>query len=162
MRPTSTQHEAKINPKCRLWAHWQPQGGAQAPLRPPLSGSWGGSWRLLGPSWPLGPLLALPGGSRTHPGRLREVIFGAFLGGRRRDPEISCFLIIRLSFSMLFLKSFLTIGCRPCGKAGASVHLEKTRFRSEVVSNLAFSAFCAHGEKRINKAKKEEGQQTTT
>ena len=61
-------------------------------------------------------------------------------------------------FSSLFLKSFLTIGCRPCGKAGASVHLEKNRFRSERVSNLAFSAFCEHGKKRRNKVKQEEGK----
>ena len=72
------------------------EGAAQAPLRPPLSGSWEGSWRLLGPSWgPLGASWAssgLPGELPEVPGSLREVIFGAFFGGRRRDPEIYDFM----------------------------------------------------------------------
>ena len=122
----------------------------------------------MGPKWPPGgpqggPLLALPGGSRRVPGSLREVIFGAFFGGRRRDPDISAVLMILSFFSIQFLMSFLTIGCRPCGKAGASVHLEKTRFRSEGVE-FGLSAFCAHGQKthkKKQKKRREHRQQNT-
>ena len=78
--------EASGAPLGAMWARSGRQGGAQ------LRGALGGSWGLLGALLaPLGPLLALPGGSRRVPGSLREVIFGAFFGGRRRDPEISCF-----------------------------------------------------------------------
>ena len=68
--------------------------------------------------------------------------------------------LMLLSFSIRFWNLFLTIGCRPCGKAGASAHLEKTRFRSENVSNLAFRPFARTAKKLRNKAKKEEGKQT--
>ena len=40
--------------------------------------------------------------------------------------------------------------------ASASVHLEKTRFRSEGVSNLAFRPFARTAKKRRNKANQEE------
>ena len=114
---------------------WRPPGRLRAPCgRPRLLGgllaALGPSWPLLGLSWPS---RGAPGGSRGASGRS----FLFFFGGRRRDPEISCFLMI-LYFSIIFLKSFLTIGCRPCGKAGTSAHLENTRFRSEGMSNLAF------------------------
>ena len=83
MRPTSTQN-----------ALGQPQGAAQAPSERLLGGLLAALGAFLVPSWRLLGLLALPGGSRRVPGSLREVIFGAFFGGRRRDPEISCFLIM--------------------------------------------------------------------
>ena len=67
-----------------------------------------------------------------------------------------------LSFPMLFWKSFLAIGCRPCGKAGASVHLEKVRFRLESVSNLAFRPLARTAKKRKNKVNKEEGNMQKT
>ena len=59
------------------------------------------------------------------------------------------------SFSHFIWSLFLTIGCRPCGKAGASVHLEKTRFRLEGVSNLAFRPFACTAKKHRNKAETE-------
>ena len=148
-------------PPGRLWAPCGPKVAARSPER-----LLGGHWRLRGPSWgPLGASWASsgpPGGLPEDPGSLREAIFGAFFGGRRRDPEISCFLMIVCLFSILFSKSFLTIGCRPCGKAGASVHLEKTRFRSERVSNLASRPFARTAKQRRNKAKKDEGKHTKT
>ena len=99
--------EASGVPLGAMWAQSGRQGGAQAPLRPPLSGSWGGSWRLLGPSWgPLGASWASPGPPGGLPVGLREVIFGAFFGGRRRDPEISCFLMMIVFFSILFRSLF--------------------------------------------------------
>ena len=54
----------------------------------------------------------------------------------------------------------MAIGCRPCGKAGASVHLEQIRFRLEGVSNLAFRPFARTAKKRRNKVVKEEGTHT--
>ena len=111
----------------------------------------GPSWRFLGLSW-------APGGL-PDPGILREVIFDVFFGGRRRDPEISCVLMIVCLFSILCWRLFLTIGCRPCGKAGANAHLEKTRFRLESVSNLAFRPLACTAKKHRNKAEKEKRKQ---
>ena len=84
-----TELGAKMAPEALL----EPLGRQGGP-RPPLSGSLGGSWRLLGllgPSWAL-------------PGRLREVIFGAFFGGRRRDPDIFflCVCVCMCVFSFVF------------------------------------------------------------
>ena len=112
MRPTSTQHEAKIDPKCppgASWAHWQPQGGAQAPLRPPLSGSWGGSWRLLGPSWRLLGLSwasrGVPGGSRGGSGRSFWRHFCRKAGRHEKSHKFIIFFFIFGIVSWLFFVS---------------------------------------------------------
>ena len=91
MRPTSIQNKAKMHSWSLLGARGAP-GGRPGPSKTASERLLGGLLAALGALLaPLGPLLALPGGSRRVPGSLREVIFGAFFGGRRRDPEISWF-----------------------------------------------------------------------
>ena len=69
-----------------------------------------------------------------------------FLQAGAGTLEFHVFVMFLVFVSLLMLKSFLAIGCRPCGKAGASVHLKKSRFRLEGVE-LGLAAFCAHGPK---------------
>ena len=147
-------------PPGRLWAPCGPKVAARGARRPGPSKTASerllaalGAWGPLGASW------ASPG----PPGRPGEPPGGHFwCFFWRPAPEPLNFMLLDdcLSFFHYIFESFLTIGCRPCGKAGASVHLEKSRFRSELVSNLAFRPFARTAKKRRNEAKPEEGKHT--
>ena len=124
-------------------------------------GSWGRlgavlgrSWRLLGPSW------ASRGAPRRLRRRFRHEILGDIFGSLPRELENLLFLLIFCSFLCLFWVVFLAFCCLPCACAGASAHLEKTGFRSESVSNLAFRPFARTIKKRRNVVQPEEGKQT--
>ena len=141
-----------------------PRGTAQAPktaserllggLLAALGAFLGPSWRLLGLSWLS---RGAPGGSRGASGRSVLVLFLEAGAGTLKFHVLDIFYICSLFFEVV-----LTIGFRPCGKAGASAHLENTRFRSERMSNLVFRPSACTAKKHINKAEKEKRKHAKT
>ena len=150
----SLQNPSKMAPKWLpggLWAASGAQGVSEGASRSSFEGSWGalgGSWGLLGSLLaPLGVVLGLPRcprrlpeGPREGPGEPPGRHFGSFFAAgpagaeKVRKHMFASFLMTNFSVFFMFFH-------RLTGGAGASAHLEKTRFGVEGIQNFACRPF---------------------